>query len=75
MKKITRMAIVLSITWIVVAYPSIYLYEIKSTGLKTDFQYLSYLYNYIWYGEFEMPDHTFQHAKKAFETTLQSLQK
>ncbi len=52
-----------------------YLYEIKSTDLKTDFQYLSYLYNYIWYGEFEMPDHTFQHAKKAFETTLQSLQK
>jgi hypothetical protein len=51
-----------------------YLYEIKSNDLKTDFQYLSYLYNYIWYGEFEMSDHTFQHAKKAFENTIQSLQ-
>lgn len=52
-----------------------YVYEIKSTDLKTDFQYLSYLYNYIWYGEFEMSDETFQHAKKAFENTIQSLRK
>lgn len=50
-----------------------YLYEINSADLRTDFQYLSYLYNYIWYGEFEMTDTTFQHAKKAFETTIQSL--
>lgn len=50
-----------------------YLYEIKSADLKSDFQHLSYLYNYIWYGEFEMNDRTFQHAKKAFENTLQSL--
>lgn len=50
-----------------------YLYEIQSNDLKTNFQYLSYLYNYIWYGEFEMNDSTFQHAKKAFENTLQSI--
>ena len=50
-----------------------YLYEIQSADLKTDFQYLSYLYNYIWYGEFEMTEHTFLHAKKAFENTIQSL--
>lgn len=50
-----------------------YLYEIQSADLKTDFQYLSYLYNYIWYGEFEMTEHTFLHAKKAFENTMQSL--
>jgi hypothetical protein len=50
-----------------------YLYEIKSADLKTDFQYLSYLYNYIWYGEFEMTEHTFLHAKNAFEKTLQSI--
>jgi len=52
-----------------------YLYEINSNELKTDFQYLSYLYNYIWYGEFEMSDATFQQAKKAFENTIQSLRK
>ena len=50
-----------------------YAYEIKSVDLKTDFQYLSYLYNYIWYGEFEMNNHTFEHAQKAFERTIDSL--
>lgn len=50
-----------------------YLYEIQSNDLRTDFQYLSYLYNYIWYGEFEMTDATFLHAKNAFERTLKSL--
>lgn len=50
-----------------------YLYEIQSKDLKDNFQYLSYLYNYIWYGEFEMNDTTFKHAQKAFENTLQSL--
>jgi hypothetical protein len=52
-----------------------YLYEIKSADLKTDFQYLSYLYNYIWYGEFELTESRFLHAKNAFEKTLQSLKK
>lgn len=50
-----------------------YLYEIGSAELKTEFQYLSYLYNYIWYGEFEMSETTFLHAKNAFEKTLKSL--
>ncbi len=50
-----------------------YLYEIHSADLRTDFQYLSYLYNYIWYGEFEMSDPTFSHAQKAFDRTLKSL--
>lgn len=50
-----------------------YLYEIKSTDLKIEFQYLSYLYNYIWYGEFEMNEEIFSNAKKSFEKTLKSL--
>lgn len=50
-----------------------YLYEIQSNDLRTDFQYLSYLYNYIWYGEFEMNEQTFSQAKNAFEKTLKSL--
>ncbi|MEO5777513.1 MAG: DUF4129 domain-containing protein [Flavobacterium sp.] len=50
-----------------------YLYEIHSADLRTDFQYLSYLYNYIWYGEFEMTEQTFSNAKNAFEKTLKSL--
>jgi hypothetical protein len=50
-----------------------YLYEIQSADLRNDFQYLSYLYNYIWYGEFEMNEETFSNAKKSFEKTLKSL--
>lgn len=50
-----------------------YLYEIKSNTLKTDFSYISYLYNYIWYGEFEMDQASFESAKHTMEKTLQSL--
>ena len=52
-----------------------YAYEIQSTDLKKEFQYLSYLYNYIWYGEFEMNELTFSNAQTAFEKTLKSLNK
>lgn len=52
-----------------------YAYEIQSTELRTEFHYLSYLYNYIWYGEFEMNEPTFSHARTAFEKTLKSLNK
>lgn len=50
-----------------------YLYEIQNESLKADFRYVSYLYNYIWYGEFEITDTNFQSIKKTFETTLQSI--
>lgn len=50
-----------------------YLYEIQSDSLKKDFGYVSYLYNYIWYGEFELDEASFENAKKSFEKTLQSL--
>lgn len=61
------------IDWHIEKTNSDYLYEIQSNDLRTDFQYLSYLYNYIWYGEFEMTDATFSHARNAFERTLKSL--
>ena len=50
-----------------------YLYEIKNENTKTEFAYLSYLYNYIWYGEFELDDETFAKAKLTFEKSLKSL--
>lgn len=50
-----------------------YFYEIKSESLKHDFSYASYLYNYIWYGEFEITDTSFYSIKKTFETTIQSI--
>ncbi len=49
-----------------------YLYEIKNEADKTQFEYLSYLYNNIWYGEFELDQQTFDKAKTAFENALKT---
>ena len=61
------------IEWDVEKTNSDYLYEIKSAELKANFEYLSYLYNYIWYGEFNLSAAEFEKAKKAFDTTIQSI--
>jgi hypothetical protein len=50
-----------------------YLYEIKDSGLKKDFEYLSYLYDYSWYGEFPLDANEFARAEKAFQKTLNTL--
>lgn len=63
------------IEWDIEKTNSDYSYEIRNEKLKEDFSYLSYLYNYIWYGEFELTDDAFDKTKKAFETTFQSLVK
>jgi hypothetical protein len=61
------------IEWDVEKTNSDYIYEIKSAELKARFEYLSYLYNYMWYGEFAVSIEDFEKAKKAFETTLKSI--
>jgi hypothetical protein len=61
------------IIWDLEKTNSDYLNEIKNEQLKADFAYLSYLYNYIWYGEFELDVNTFEKAKTAFEKTIQSI--
>ncbi len=43
-----------------------YQYEIKSKSIKEGFSYTSYLYNYIWYGEFNVTEEQFGKAKHAF---------
>lgn len=43
-----------------------YTREINNETLKNEFKYLSYLYNYIWYGEFSINDAEYQQAKQAF---------
>ena len=50
-----------------------YLHEITNPAIKDEFSYLSYLYNYIWYGEFAVDEDTFEKSKKAFERTIQSV--
>ncbi len=43
-----------------------YYKEIKSESLKQDFQFLSYVYEYSWYGEFEISDADFSKTETAF---------
>lgn len=50
-----------------------YHYEINSEALKKEFSYTSYLYNYIWYGEFDIDNNQFQKAKTAFNQFLDSV--
>lgn len=61
------------IEWDVEKTNSDYLYEIKNTTIQSQFEYVSYLYNYIWYGEFELDEVTFIKAKKAFDNLINSL--
>lgn len=49
-----------------------YLYELKSQSHKDEFAYLSYLYNYIWYGEFEIDENTFAKAEQRFKKALKT---
>lgn len=61
------------IIWDVEKTNSDYLYEIKNEVIKEDFAYLSYLYNNIWYGEFELDEATFTKAKNAFEKSIKNI--
>ena len=61
------------IEWDVEKTNSDYLYEIKDEAQKEDFAYLSYLYNNIWYGEFELDENTFTKARTAFEKSIKKI--
>ncbi|MEY8848425.1 DUF4129 domain-containing protein [Psychroserpens sp. XS_ASV72] len=50
-----------------------YYYEIASEDTKEKFSYTSYLYNYIWYGEFDIDETQFSKAKTAFTHFLKSV--
>jgi len=51
-----------------------YLYEIKEQDFRTQFSYASYLYNYIWYGEFEVDNIEFKKAKTTFLTFINEIE-
>ena len=50
-----------------------YYYEIKNNELREEFHYLSYLYDYIWYGEFTVDEEAFNKVQSAFRKTLHKL--
>ena len=47
--------------------------ELTAEKLSDDFAYTSYLYNYIWYGEFEVNDAQFDQARLAYDQLLNRL--
>ena len=54
------------IVWLPEKTNSDYLSELKEETLRKKFSYFSYLYNYIWYGEFSIGDEDYLTAKSAF---------
>ena len=44
-----------------------YYYEIANKATKEQFAYISYIYNYSWYGEFEVNDTIYNDANSAFQ--------
>ncbi|UKM66101.2 hypothetical protein GSB9_02674 [Flavobacteriaceae bacterium GSB9] len=50
-----------------------YLNEIYDKPFSKDFEYTSYLYNYIWYGEFPLNANAYQKAKTNFATLLKQV--
>ena len=50
-----------------------YLYEIKDSALRSDFEYLSYVYDHSWYGDFPVDGPAFAKAEKAFKKTFNTL--
>jgi len=47
--------------------------EIVSKSIQEEFSYTSYLYNYIWYGEFDVNQEQFDKAKDAYINFLKSI--
>ena len=58
------------IEWDIEKTNSDYLYELQQPIHKEEFMYLSYLYNYIWYGEFEIDDIVFRKTQNRFKNAL-----
>lgn len=50
-----------------------YLYEIKQQSLQSQFAYVSYLFNYTWYGHFEVDQPLFEKSKSAYEKLSREL--
>lgn len=50
-----------------------YFNEITSKDIQKQFSYTSYLYNYIWYGEFDVDTLDFDKAKNAFTNFLNTI--
>ncbi len=49
-----------------------YAYEIKNESQKSQFEKLSYLYEYIWYGEFDVAENQYLQAIQQFKESIKT---
>jgi len=50
-----------------------YLFELKDTTMRSHFSYLSYIYNYVWYGEFTVDELKFSTIENKYKSFLKTL--
>ncbi|WP_341220549.1 hypothetical protein [Polaribacter atrinae] len=50
-----------------------YLFEIENTTTRTEFSYLSYVYSYVWYGDFPIDETNFKLAENKYQSFKKSL--
>lgn len=50
-----------------------YYQEIKNKDLKKQFQYISYIYDYCWYGEFKIENNEYKSGEFAFNKLINSI--
>ncbi len=50
-----------------------YIYEIKEDSLREQFEYISYVYDYCWYGEFQLNENSFEEAENKFNQLIQQI--
>ncbi|HAX14406.1 MAG TPA: DUF4129 domain-containing protein, partial [Leeuwenhoekiella sp.] len=61
------------IDWQVQKTNADYIYEIKNDTLRADFTKLTRIYDFIWYGNFNVSSHQFLKAEKEFKKTTADL--
>tara|TARA_R110002049_G_scaffold67972_3_gene176254 strand:+ start:1932 stop:2645 length:714 start_codon:yes stop_codon:yes gene_type:complete len=52
-----------------------YKFELKKGAIREEFSYLSYIYSYVWYGEFPINSSDFSQLKEKYESFKKSVQK
>ncbi|PQJ81737.1 hypothetical protein [Polaribacter glomeratus] len=50
-----------------------YIFEIQNEELKSKFSYLSYVYTYVWYGEFSVDENNFVAAQNKYQSFLKAI--
>jgi len=50
-----------------------YLFEISHTETRSQFSYLSYVFSYVWYGEFPVDEKTFTQVEQKYQSFKKSL--